>query len=209
MINIKIHQEFKRQCITPGYVNFRPVSLDGFYLQGVGMENTPEILTAKQAWKKKMRQNSAKALKEINKSFCKPKKDNGLFINVLIILILLMIAGCFISRPVHAFTDEQAIRTLIGEASNQGMIGMVCVAEVLRHKGSLKGFYGYKSKHVDHEPAYVWKMARKAWELSKSTNYTKGADHFENIKAFGCPSWVKNCIETFRHKDHVFYKEVV
>lgn len=119
----------------------------------------------------------------------------------------LLIAGCSLA---HAeVPEEKAVRTIIGEAANQGYIGMVAVAEVLRTRGSLKGFYGYKAPHVDKQPEWVWKMARKAWEASKTSHYAKGADHFENVKAFGCPSWVRNCIEVFRYKDHVFYKEMV
>jgi len=122
---------------------------------------------------------------------------------VLLGLIVSLFATC--SRA-HAFSDEQAIRAIIGEAANQGEIGMTAVAEVIRTRGSLKGIYGYKASHVDKQPAWVWKQARRAWYASKTTNYTRGAQHFENIKAFGCPYWVKDCYETFRYKDHVFYK---
>lgn len=123
-----------------------------------------------------------------------------------VMLYLLFIVGIM---SAHAdVTDEQGIAILVGEASNQGMIGMICVGEVLRHRNSVKGFYGLKAKHSHQEPDWVWEMARKAWFASKTTNFTNGADHFENIKAFGTPSWVKNCVETFRYKDHVFYREV-
>lgn len=121
---------------------------------------------------------------------------------------LMLISSCN-ATPAHAeITDSQAIKILVGEASNQGFKGMVCVAEVLRRTGSTKGFYGLHASHSAHESKSVWKMAGKAWEASKTSNFTHGADHFENIHAFGCPYWVKNCIETFRYRDHVFYKEV-
>lgn len=118
-----------------------------------------------------------------------------------------LIGSC---NPAHAeVTEDQAVRILVGEAANQGKIGMICVAEVLRRQGSVKGFYGLKAKHSHKEPKWVWEMARAAWKQSKTTNYTHLANHFENINAFGCPSWVKGCIEVFRYKDHVFYREVV
>lgn len=122
---------------------------------------------------------------------------------------VLFIGGCINSRPAQAeVTDSQAVQILVGEASNQGLKGMICVAEVLRTRNSVKGFYGLKAKHSHKEPEWVWAQARKAWEMSASTNYTRKANHFENIQAFGCPSWVKNCVETFRYKDHVFFKEM-
>lgn len=168
--------------------------------------------------KEKLREK--RILKDINKTSCScscwkyqeldsnPKYVIWMCI-VFIASMLILIAGCFVAKPAHAseIPENKAIRTLIGEASNQGEKGMICVAEVLRRQGSLKGFYGYKAKHIDHEPPYVWAIARKAWLASANTNYTHGANHFENINTFGCPSWVKNCVETFRYKDHVFYKE--
>jgi hypothetical protein len=83
---------------------------------------------------------------------------------------------------------------------------MVCVGEVIRQKGSLRGFYGLHVRHAYHEPKWVWIQARKAWLASAKTYYTHGADHFENIRAFGEPYWVKTCVLTFEYRDHRFYK---
>lgn len=129
-----------------------------------------------------------------------------LFWPLVLIICVFMIHGC--EAPAHAYTEQEAIRTIVGEASNQGYIGMVAVAEVIRHKGSLRGFYGLQASHSAHEHRWVWKQARRAWLASLHTNYTCKADHFENIHAFGCPYWVKNCIKTFTWKDHIFYREV-
>lgn len=100
------------------------------------------------------------------------------------------------------------MRVIVSEAADQGLMGMICVAEVLRKRGSTKGFYGSKSNRLDRQPPFIWKLAAKAWELSAHTNYTKGADHFENVRKFGRPRWARDCIETFEYKDHVFYKEI-
>jgi len=124
--------------------------------------------------------------------------------------ILLIIGILFISVNSQAYptkiTDEVAARILIGEAANQGFQGMVCVGEVLRRRGSAKGFRGYKSKHVMNASPKTWKMAHEAWKMSETTNYTNGADHFENIKQFKKPWWAKYCYKTYEYKDHVFYK---
>lgn len=55
-----------------------------------------------------------------------------------LVLALCFIASC--EQPAHAYTDQEAIKTIVGEASNQGYTGMVAVAEVIRTKGYLKGF---------------------------------------------------------------------
>jgi len=124
--------------------------------------------------------------------------------SIVLAAILIICAGM---AQAGEIPEDVAVRVLIGEAGNQGEIGMVAVAEVLRRRGSTKGFYGLKAKHVDQQPAWVWEMARKAWRASKASNYTQGATHFENVKAFGTPYWAKNMEVVFSHRDHTFYRE--
>lgn len=102
---------------------------------------------------------------------------------------------------------SDAVQVIVGEAANQGLKGMICVAEVLRRRGSIKGFYGFQADR-SAEPKEIWEMAAKAWKESASTNFTHGADHFDNVRAFGPPWWAKYCIKTYEYKDHVFYKEI-
>lgn len=132
---------------------------------------------------------------------------------VMLILGAVLIGRCqvahaYILKSKVELNEQKAIQIIVGEAANQGLIGMTCVAEVIRHKGSLRGFYGFHASHSAHEPKWVWKQAKKAWYASKTTNLTKYANHFENIHAFGCPFWVRNCVLTFEYKDHKFYKEI-
>jgi len=101
-----------------------------------------------------------------------------------------------------------AARIIVSEGADQGLKGMICIAEVLRHRGSIKGFCGYKKNFMKSEPRSTWQMADHAWEVSAHTHFTKGADHFENIRSFGEPWWAKYCVKTFEYKDHVFYKEM-
>ncbi len=108
----------------------------------------------------------------------------------------------------EAIPREVAVRIILSEAADQGFKGMVCVGEVLRHRGSTKGFYGYQSNRLKQKSKALQAIALRAWEESAHTNYTKGADHFENIRKFGKPAWVKHCIKTSEYKDHVFYKEI-
>lgn len=117
--------------------------------------------------------------------------------------------------------QDKAIRAILGEAENQGFIGMVAVGEGLRNRGSLKGVNGFKAIVVKDgnyyrkskkglrkiEPAIV-AQATKAWEASKTSNLVHGADHWENVTAYGVPYWAHGMWVTFIHKDHEFYKAV-
>lgn len=106
----------------------------------------------------------------------------------------------------RGYTDENAVRAIIGEAAGEGEQGMQAVAEVIRRRGSLKGFYGLNAPHVDKQPAWVWKRARKAWEASETSNITAGADHFENVKAFGVPKWARGHKPVAVIGSHTFWR---
>ena len=108
----------------------------------------------------------------------------------------------------EVISTDAAVRIIVNEAADQGLKGMICVAEVLRHRTSTRSFYENRSNDLMGQPKSVWVMAVKAWELSAHTNYTNGADHFENIHKFGEPWWAKHCVKTYEYKDHVFYKEI-
>ena len=82
---------------------------------------------------------------------------------------------------------------------------MLAVAVGIRNRGTLQGVYGLKAKHIDKEPRWIWDMARKAWQESKHNRIHIGY-MWENIKAFGKPSWLKNMILVYQYKDHNFYK---
>jgi len=108
-------------------------------------------------------------------------------------------------KTAEAFTEEQAVRAIIGEASNQGFKGMVCVAEGIRNRGTLKGVRGLRAKHVDKQPERIWRMARRAWKTSAKTNYVKGASHWESTD-FPMPRWARKMDVVAVYKKHVFYR---
>ena len=133
-----------------------------------------------------------------------PKPLSRLFRIIPLIIAFLLIPSC-----AYAYIDQEAIRAIIGESSNQGKIGMLKVASAIRNRGTLKGVYGLKAKHVDKEPQWVWDMAREAWQVSLYKDYSNGATHWENIKVYGKPYWVKSMIKVDEYKDHIFYKETL
>ena len=122
---------------------------------------------------------------------------------LFLIAVFIIIFG---SSKGYCYTDAQAIRAVIGEASNQGYKGMLVVACGIRNRGTLQGVYGLNARHIYTEPKWVWEMAKKAWTESLINRIHKGTS-WENIKAFGTPLWVKGMTEVYRYKDHIFYKE--
>ncbi|RLC74947.1 MAG: hypothetical protein DRJ03_31085 [Chloroflexi bacterium] len=119
------------------------------------------------------------------------------------IALLLILVMCPLA---HAKIDDSlAVRAIIGEAGNQGYYGMLAVAVGIRNRGTLKGVYGVRAKHVDREPQWVWDMARMAWAESE-TNRIHSGTHWENIKAFGAPYWVSSMEMVYEYKDHRFYR---
>jgi spore germination cell wall hydrolase CwlJ-like protein len=99
--------------------------------------------------------------------------------------------------------DSRAIRAVVMEASGEGYIGMVAVAEAIRNRGSLKGVRGAYAYH--YEPLWVWKQAEAAWKASANTNLVHGATHWENVKRFGLPRWARNMKVTAIIGRHYFF----
>lgn len=83
---------------------------------------------------------------------------------------------------------------------------MLAVACAIRNRGTLKGVFGSRAKHVDKQPKWVFDRARKAWAESANKDITGGANHWENVKAFGKPYWADSMTKTVLVKDHQFYR---
>lgn len=148
-------------------------------------------------WECKKRLPSPRSLRKLSLLFKVP-------ISAFFILVLMI-------TPAHAATDRKtAITAIVGEAANQGFDGMTAVGEVIRHRGSVKGIYGYKAMQHRTEPASVWAAAEKAWDRSATSDLTHGATLFENVAAFGFPkSWDRTkvvCVAEI--KDHWFFTEI-
>lgn len=105
----------------------------------------------------------------------------------------------------RGYTDDNAVRAIIGEAAGEGERGMQAVAEVIRRRGSLNGFYGLNAPHVDKQPEWVWKRARRAWKAAEKSNLTNGATHFESVD-FPTPYWAKGRRPCAVIGKHQFYK---
>jgi len=130
----------------------------------------------------------------------------------LIALILFVIAVLawiiVLDRPAHSgqISEPQAVRAIVGEASNQGFDGMLAVACAIRNRGTLDGVYGVKSDRIYKESKEIVRLARLAWQQSESVDVTDKATHWENVNAFGVPWWSKSMVVTKVVKDHTFYR---
>lgn len=125
----------------------------------------------------------------------------------MIIGLILFTASCCHAQIIQpAIPEELAVKAIMGEASNQGADGMLAVACAIRNRGTLRGVYGVKAKHIYKEPKQIWDQARAAWRKSASFDCTNGATHWENTKAFGTPTWAKKMQLVYVCKDHRFYR---
>lgn len=128
-----------------------------------------------------------------------------------IIFLLLLVPNLAYAETIPT---ERAVKAIIGEAENQGFHGMLAIACSIKNRGNLVGVYGEHASRVKRG-LYGHPSANKAhlaWALATNDphncNFLGGADHWENIKAFGKPKWANSMKETYRYKDHVFYKAV-
>jgi spore germination cell wall hydrolase CwlJ-like protein len=80
----------------------------------------------------------------------------------------------------------------------------VAVGEVLRRRASIKGFAGCKYAETRIKPS-VLRRARKAWRLSRFTNYSRGATHFDGA-AFPRPKWSKKMKKVAVIGNQIFWK---
>lgn len=125
----------------------------------------------------------------------------------MVVATVLILAANGPAMAQEPISDNQAVRAIVGEASNQGYNGMLALACGIRNRGTLSGVYGLHAKHVDKEPKWVWDMARRAWIESEHNRIHYG-DHWENICAFGRPVWAEKMEKIYEYKDHVFYKSI-
>lgn len=135
------------------------------------------------------------------------------------LLIVLTLCGCSDIVFANTIDSDKAIKSIIGEGEDQGKIGMTALGEAIRNRGTLKGVYGYRAiiekngkfyrkskKGLRAISSSIVKQAEQAWKDSSRSNYVHGANHWENVKAFGMPDWAIDMEKTFEYKDHMFFR---
>ncbi len=115
-----------------------------------------------------------------------------LWASFIVSLILLAILFCVV--PAHAeIPDEAGIHCILGEARSEGYLSLLAHAEAIRNRKTLRGVYGCNAD-LSKEMSYlklkgIDVMAKKAWEMSKSTSTVKGADSWGSLLVD--KSWIK------------------
>lgn len=106
-----------------------------------------------------------------------------------------------------AVVDEaKAVHAILGEARGESYKGMYAVACAIRNRGHLRGVYGAKADVSDASDETI-QLAYKAWhESEEGEDITSGADHWENVNAFGMPYWAKGRKPTLILGNHRFYR---
>ncbi len=110
------------------------------------------------------------------------------------------------ARALQTINPQLAVKAIIGEAAGEGDTGMLAVAAAIRNRGTLRGVYGVKNPIAQNPSATLLKRAERAWALSRTIDITRGATHWENVRAFGEPYWAKSLTVTTNISNHRFYK---
>ena len=131
--------------------------------------------------------------------------------NLLIIISTVIFSSLSVNSLLYAnMPIEDILRSIVGEASGESFRGKVAVAEAIRNRGHLRGVYGLRASHIKSQPKQVWVDAKRAWEISKNSNYSKGATGWGNkkdLESFKKTKWWKNCEIVAQVGGHYFYKE--
>lgn len=129
----------------------------------------------------------------------------------LIMGLILPTSTAFAAKKTVPLTAENAIKSIIGEAEGEPQKGRLAVACAIRNRGHLGGVYGVNAPRVrgrKYSDA-TYKAASEAWAQSarpESCGFIGGADHWENVGAFGKPKWAKGMDVTLKIGNHTFMR---
>lgn len=118
----------------------------------------------------------------------------------------------FINTTVHAYTEQDVINAVIGEAEGEPQQGKEAVACAIHYRGNLSGVYGLKAYRVIHHKyshkTYV--QAKRAMNVAEDKEYCEGlingAQYWEGT-AFPTPSWARNMTLTAVIGNQKFYRD--
>lgn len=118
--------------------------------------------------------------------------------------------GILLILEVRSTPAERAAQVIAAEAAGEGLPAMIAVGEVIRARGSFRGF-SVMSKDLPAvfaaESRATRFKARLSWALSRLRLLSGGATHFENVRLFGRPVWSKGMTLTARWAGLEFYRK--
>ena len=122
------------------------------------------------------------------------------FFSILLCALLLMV-----SCEAQAYTDEEAIESIIGESASEPD-SMKHIAHAIRNRGTLSGVYGLKNPYVKRATGQDWQRASKAWyESENELDPTNGANHWHAVEKEGKVYWQDKCVETIKSGSHTYF----
>jgi len=143
--------------------------------------------------------------------------------SLLLALCLVLVAqSALASSSVYVGGEhvDKMLRAIIGEAEGESYAGKVALAYALKNRGTMRGVYGYKaiilrsgafwrgSRRISQHTIDDARNALKWAYLNPEVDTTKGATHWENVKAFGVPYWAKGKTPCVVIGNHAFYNNI-
>ena len=128
--------------------------------------------------------------------------------------IFLMLIGAAIGHaqedPRIAFTEENIIRSILGEARGEGDVAMYAHASAIRNRKNLIGVFGAVAQMEPISPE-LWQRASRAWHTSAyQGDSVNGADHWlsdydiQNSRAWRI--WIRDYQAVARVGTTTFYR---
>lgn len=115
----------------------------------------------------------------------------------------------------YSYADEPPeVNCIVGEASGEGIAGMVAVAQAIHNRGNIKRVYGCHAEHIKSESQDTIDLARWVW-ISTIHPDQSGMIYLDEVN--GANSWGtksdirknhmdRKCKETAVIGRHIFFK---
>lgn len=125
--------------------------------------------------------------------------ENKMAFDFVMVFIYIVLGGILIlifMGKAHAYTQDEAVRAVIGEAEGEPQEGKEAVACAIHNRGTLKGVYGLHALRVINKEysRKTWENAVVAVEMAEDQEYCEslihGAQYWEGT-AFPVPYWAR------------------
>lgn len=124
-----------------------------------------------------------------------------------IVLVSLIIIVLKFPKEDLPFSNDNAIKAIVGEYAQGDLFGMKLYAHAIRNRGTLKGVNGVFAKHSQYESKTIWKLASIAWfESENEIDPTAGASEWRSEDDIENKGWPKGFHQTLFYKDTYFLK---
>lgn len=122
---------------------------------------------------------------------------NFILLGLLIFLLIISLTACDVvgAHIQNDSNESDIINAIVGEAANQDDYTMLCLAQAIINRGTLKGVYGLNAAHNQNESAKTYARAAQAWHDASDDRYP---DHVYGAQNFGTESDLKKLKINFK-----------